>query len=74
VKQDITDILKEALNLPVEARAALAGTLLDSLDESVDQNAESAWEAEIAQRLKEIDENKVELIAWVEARNKIIER
>jgi putative addiction module component (TIGR02574 family) len=74
VKQDISNILKEALNLPVEARAALAGTLLDSLDESVDQNAESAWEAEIAQRLKEIDENKVELIAWVEARNKIIER
>jgi putative addiction module component (TIGR02574 family) len=74
VKQDITDILKEALNLPVEARAALAGTLLDSLDQSVDQNAESAWEAEIAQRLKEIDENKVELIAWVEAKNKIIER
>jgi putative addiction module component (TIGR02574 family) len=74
VKQDISNILKEALNLPVEARAALAGTLLDSLDESVDQNAESAWEIEIAQRLKEIDENKVELIAWVEARNKIIEQ
>jgi putative addiction module component (TIGR02574 family) len=74
VKQDISDILKEALNLPVEARAALAGTLLDSLDESVDQNAESAWEAEIAERLKEIDENQVELITWVEARNKIIKQ
>jgi putative addiction module component (TIGR02574 family) len=71
MKQDITGILKEALKLPAEARAALAGTLFDSLDESIDQEAESAWEAEIASRLKEIDEGKVELIPWVEARAKI---
>jgi putative addiction module component (TIGR02574 family) len=71
MKQDITSILKEALKLPVEARAALAGTLFDSLDESIDQNAESAWEAEIALRLKEIDNNRVKLIPWAEARNKI---
>jgi putative addiction module component (TIGR02574 family) len=71
MKQDIKGILKEALKLPVEARAALAGTLFDSLDESVDQDAESAWEIEIALRLKEIDEKKVKLIPWAEARIKI---
>jgi putative addiction module component (TIGR02574 family) len=71
MKQDIAGILKEALKLPAEARAALAGTLFDSLDESIDQDAESAWEAEIALRLKEIDEGKVELIPWAEARSKI---
>ena len=71
MKQDIAEILKEALKLPPEARAALAGTLLDSLDVSVDKDAELAWEAEIVLRLKEIDEGKVVLIPWAEARTKI---
>lgn len=71
MKQDIAEILKEALKLPPEARAALAGTLLDSLDETVDRDAESAWEAEIVMRLKEIDEGKVNLIPWAEARARI---
>jgi putative addiction module component (TIGR02574 family) len=71
MKQNIAEILKEALKLPPEARAALAGTLLDSLDETVDRDAESAWEAEIVMRLKEIDEGKVNLIPWAEARARI---
>jgi putative addiction module component (TIGR02574 family) len=71
MKENIAEILKEALKLPPEARAALAGTLLDSLDQTVDREAESAWEAEIAIRLKEIDEGKVTLIPWAEARAKI---
>ena len=68
MKQNIAEILKEALKLPAEGRAALAGTLLDSLDETIDRDAESAWEAEIAKRLNEIDEGKVNLIPWAEAR------
>jgi putative addiction module component (TIGR02574 family) len=71
MKQNIAEILKEALKLPPEARAALAGTLLDSLDETVDKDAESAWEAEIVMRLKEINEGKVNLIPWAEARARI---
>jgi putative addiction module component (TIGR02574 family) len=71
MKQNINEILKEALKLPPEARAALAGTLLDSLDETVDRDAELAWEAEIITRLKEIDEGKVKLVPWAEARARI---
>ena len=71
MKQNIADILKEVLKLPPEARAALAGTLFDSLDDTMDGGAESAWEAEILLRLKEIDEGKVRLTPWSEARNKI---
>ncbi|MBM4277994.1 MAG: addiction module protein [Deltaproteobacteria bacterium] len=71
MKQNIVEILKEALKLPPEARAALAGTLLDSLDETVDRDAESAWEAEVVMRLKEMDEGKVNLIPWAEARARI---
>jgi putative addiction module component (TIGR02574 family) len=71
MKNNIADILKEALRLPPEARAALAGSLLDSLDEPPDLDAESAWEAEIAARIREIDEGKVTLIPWAEARARI---
>ena len=60
------------MKLPPEARAALAGTLLDSLDDIVDQDAETAWEAEIVMRLKEIDEGKVNMVPWAEARARIV--
>ena len=71
MKENIADILKQALKLPPEARAALAGSLIDSLDEPLDFDAESAWEAEIAARVREIDEGKITLIPWAEARAKI---
>jgi putative addiction module component (TIGR02574 family) len=73
MKENIAEILKQALKLPPEARAALAGSLLDSLDESLDLDAESAWEAEIAARIREIDERKVTLIPWAEARVRMAE-
>lgn len=72
MNENITNILKQALKLSPEARAALAGSLLDSLDEPLDQAAESAWEAEITLRVREIDEGKVALIPWAEARARII--
>jgi putative addiction module component (TIGR02574 family) len=71
MKQNIAKILKEALKLPPEARAAIAGSLLDSLDQTVDENAEFSWETEILLRLKELDEGKVELVSWAEARRRI---
>ena len=71
MKENIADILKQALRLPPEARAALAGSLIDSLDEPLDLDAESEWEAEIAARIREIDEGKVTLIPWAEARARI---
>ena len=39
MKRDAAEILKDALALPTEARAALAGSLLDSLDTEVDEDA-----------------------------------
>ncbi|MFN0151149.1 MAG: addiction module protein [bacterium] len=66
-----TDILKEALKLPPEARAALAGSLLDSLDAVVDEGAEAAWEVEIARRVNELKAGTVRAIPWAEARRQI---
>jgi len=41
-----TQLLQEALELPQPARAALADSLIESLDEEVDENPEAAWAAE----------------------------
>jgi putative addiction module component (TIGR02574 family) len=62
------------LKLPPEARPALAGSLLDSLEETVDRDIEHEWKAEIALRLKEIDQGKVRLVPWSEARARIAEQ
>ena len=74
MNRDAADILRDALDLPPEARAALAGSLLDSLDQTVDEDAESAWGSEIVARLKELDEGRVQLVPWAEARRRIADR
>lgn len=74
MKRDVAEILRDALELPPEARAALAGSLLDSIDQTVEEDAEAAWEAEIGARLKELDEGRVQLVPWAEARRRIAGR
>jgi len=71
MKQEVSELLKKALALPAEARAALAGFLLDSLDGTVDASAEEEWEEEIARRMAELDSGKVKPIPWAEARRQI---
>jgi putative addiction module component (TIGR02574 family) len=68
---DVSELLKKALALPAEARAALAGSLLDSLDDCVDASAEEEWNQEIARRIQELDSGKVRPIPWAEARRQV---
>ena len=69
--QDITEILKQAMALPSEARAALAGALLDSLDSDTNESAEAEWDIEIARRVQDLDSGAVRPISWAEARRQI---
>ncbi len=68
---DVAELLKKALALPPEARAALAGSLLESLDDEVDGSVEEEWNQEIARRIAELDSGKVKTIPWAEARRQI---
>jgi putative addiction module component (TIGR02574 family) len=68
---DVSDLLKKALALPPEARAALAGSLLESLDDTVDERAEEEWSKKITRRIAELDSGKVKPIPWAEARRQI---
>ena len=71
MKRDAAEILKEALALPSEARAALAGSLLESLDTDVDEDAEAAWAAEVNRRVAELDNGTVKTIPWAEVRRRL---
>jgi putative addiction module component (TIGR02574 family) len=62
---EVSDLLKRALALPVEERAALANTLLDTLDgtnESV--SVQEAWDAEVARRIAELKAGKAVTVPW----------
>jgi putative addiction module component (TIGR02574 family) len=69
--KEVSELLEKALSLPTEARAALAGSLLDSLDEAMDESAESEWEKEIAHRVAELKSGTVQTVPWAEVRRRI---
>jgi putative addiction module component (TIGR02574 family) len=72
MSRETGELLKEALTLPPEARAALVDSLLDSLDTEVDADAEAAWQVEIRRRAAEIDSNSVSLVPWAEVRTRLM--
>ena len=65
-------ITSEALRLPMAERAALAGTLLDSLDGEVDEDVEAAWSAVIADRVRELRDGAVRTSPWSEVRRSML--
>jgi len=74
MKREASKILEAALKLPPEARAAIAGSLIDSLDEAVDEDVEAAWAEEIARRVQDLDSGKSKTIPWSKARRLILSR
>ena len=69
--REAADLLREALSLPQEQRAALVDSLLESLDSDVDPDAEEAWRQEIYRRLQQIDSGAVQLIPWEDAERRL---
>jgi len=74
MSRDTAEILKEALTLPSEGRAALADSLLESLDTEVDADAEEAWQREAHRRAAELDSKTVSPIPWFEVRSRLMSR
>jgi putative addiction module component (TIGR02574 family) len=63
-----SDLLQLAMALPEKERAGLACSLIDSLDATVEEGVEAAWDKEIGRRIAEIDSGKAKLIPWEEIR------
>ena len=74
--RDVDNVLIAALQLPAEARAALAAELIESLDQGdqgeLADDVEEAWSEEIQRRLAEVDAGTVTPVPWLSARSRIL--
>jgi putative addiction module component (TIGR02574 family) len=70
VTHEANELLKKALTLPVAERAELAGSLIESLEETDDQSVQAAWDAEISRRMEGLDSGKVKPVSLEEARRR----
>jgi putative addiction module component (TIGR02574 family) len=68
---EVSDLLKRALALPVDERAALANTLLDSLD-TQNQSVEEAWDEEVARRMEALKAGKAVTVPWEELHRELL--
>jgi putative addiction module component (TIGR02574 family) len=71
--QRTAELLAEVLLLPEQERSEFAARLMESLDAGADEDAEAAWDAEIQQRLGEIQSGQVQPLSWPDARRLILE-
>src|SRR5262245_7644784 len=65
---DLERRLAALLKLPEADRAVLAHALIDSLATGVDPDVDAAWAAEIARRIRDLEDGRTKGIPWEEAR------
>jgi len=70
--QEAAELLKKALSLPVSERADLAGSLIESLDDTQDESAGAAWDEEAARRMADIDSGAVKAVSLEQARRRLL--
>lgn len=64
MESEAEHLLQSALSLPPGDRADIAASLIQSLDDVVDADADAAWADEIKRRIESIDNGQVSLIPW----------
>jgi len=67
----VRELYAEASELNPSERAELAGLLLDSIDEPIDEGIEEAWAVEIERRMAEYRAGRVKTIPWSEVRARL---
>jgi putative addiction module component (TIGR02574 family) len=68
---EVSDLLKRAMALPVEERAALANTLFDSL-EGASESVQEAWDKEVARRIADLKAGKAVTVPWEELHRELL--
>ncbi len=68
---EVSDLLKRALELPVEERAALANTLLDSLG-ATERSVQEAWDEEVARRMEALKTGKAVTVPWEQLHRELL--
>jgi putative addiction module component (TIGR02574 family) len=70
---ETSDLLKRALALPVDERAALANSLLDTLESSNESvSLQEAWDAEVARRVADLKAGKAVTVPWEELHRELL--
>ena len=62
----LEQVTKEAMDLPPRQKLALAEFLLESAEAAADPEAEAAWDSEIRDRIRAIDEGRVAGVPYEE--------
>jgi len=70
---DAQEILDAALKLNDQEKAAIAASLIESLDPDYDEGCDEAWAAEIAKRMRDLDSGQVKTVPWSDARKMILQ-
>ena len=60
----LEQVTKDAMDLAPRQKLALAEFLLESADTATDPEAEAAWDSEIRDRIRAVDEGRVTGIAY----------
>lgn len=67
----VRELYAEASELNPSERAELAGLLLESIDEPIDDGVEEAWAIEIERRMAEYRAGRVKTTPWSEVRARL---
>jgi putative addiction module component (TIGR02574 family) len=68
---EVSDLLRRALALSVDERAALANTLLDSL-ETTNESVQEAWDEEVARRIADLKAGKAVTVPWEQLHRELL--
>ena len=68
----VDELLRQALRLDPKARAELASLLLDSVPAEPKDDVDSAWEIEVARRVRELESGSVATIPWEDVRERML--
>ncbi|MFZ0684426.1 MAG: addiction module protein [Terriglobales bacterium] len=70
---ETSDLLKRALALPANERAALANTLLDTLESpNKSISLQEAWDAAVARRIADLKAGKAVTVPWEELHRELL--
>ncbi len=67
-------VLRDALTLSDQDRAAIAGLLIDSLESETEEGVEEAWAAEIDRRTTQVDAGQTKTIPWEQVRVRLFRK
>jgi len=64
-------LFEEASHLDEGDRAALAGLLLESLNQPPSPGVEAAWAEEIERRVRQLDSGEIETVPWEDVKKRL---